>query len=164
MAGSVNYKNTKFSVLTGKQTVPASISATGTFVTSGITVTGTGTKFLSEMMAGSWIFSTAQNEIRKVVRVDSDLVAYIDKPFGGNVASTALLIIPESDTHIVTMTLIATQGSPTIDGIAYGGAGATSVPVITLTKEGRSTSSTRDFIDPVIVDATGCSMTVITLR
>lgn len=163
MAGSVNYKNTKFSVLTGKQTVPASISATGTIVTSGITVTGTGTKFLSQMMAGSWIFSTTQNEIRKVVRVDSDLVAYIDKPFGSNVASTALLIIPESDTHIVTMTLIATSGTPTIDGIAYGGA-LTSIPVITLTKEGRSTSSTRDFIDPVIVDATGGSMTVITLR
>jgi hypothetical protein len=156
------YKNTKFSVLTGKQTVPASITATGTFVTSGITVTGTGTKFLSEMMAGSWIFSTTQNEIRKVVRVDSDLVAYVDKPFTSNVASTALLIIPESDTHIVTMTLIATAGTPTIDGIAYGGA-LTPIPVITLTKEGRSTSSTRDFIDPVIVDATGGSMTVITL-
>lgn len=164
MAGSVNYKNTKFSVITGKQTVPESTSATGTIVTSGITVTGTGTKFLSQMMAGSWIYSSTLGEVRKVVRVDSDLVAYIDKAFGANLASTALLIIPEANTHVVTMTLIATQGSPTIDGIAYGGVGATSVPVITLTKEGRSTSSTRDFIDPVVVDATGCSMTVITLR
>ena len=162
MAGFVNYKNTKFYLITGKQTVPASITATGTFVTSGITVTGTGTKFLSEMMAGSWIFSADQDEIRKVVRVDSDLVAYVDKPFSSNVTSTALLIIPESDTHIVTMTLIATAGSPTIDGLSYGGPGV-GIPVITLTKEGRSTSSTRDFIDPVIVDATDGGMSVITL-
>tara|TARA_R110002126_G_scaffold217897_2_gene363682 strand:+ start:400 stop:888 length:489 start_codon:yes stop_codon:yes gene_type:complete len=159
---ATNYKNTKFSVITGKQTVPASTPATGTIDTSGITVIGTGTEFLSEMMAGSWIYSSTLGEIRKVVRVDSDLVAYIDKAFGSDLASIALFIIPESDTHIVTMTLIATGGTPTIDGIAYGGA-LTSIPVITLTKEGRSTSSTRDFIDPVIVDATGGSMTVITL-
>ena len=160
---ATNYKNTKFSVITGKQTVPASTPATGTIVTSGTAVTGTGTKFLSEMMAGSWIYSASQGEVRKVVRVDSDLAAYIDKAFTTDLASAAPVIIPESDTHIVTMTLIATAGTPTIDGIAYGGSASTGFPVITLTKEGRSTSSTRDFIDPVIVNATGGSMTVITL-
>jgi hypothetical protein len=159
---AVNYKNTKVSVLTGKQTVPASVTKTGLIVTSGTAVTGTGTKFLSEMMAGSWIYSASQGEVRKVVRVDSDLAAYIDKAFTTDLTSAAPVIIPESDTHIVTMTLITTAGSPTIDGIAYGGA-LTPIPVLTLTKEGRSTSSTRDFIDPVIVDATSCSMTVITL-
>lgn len=153
-----NFKNTIYEYTTTKRTVPLSGTKTGTCITEGTIVTGTGTSFLSEMPAGSWLVDLSANEIRKVIRVDSDTSAVLQQAFTVDLASAAPDVILASDLNIVTISLSIPTGGANgeIDGVTF--------PVgqsITFSKDGRSTSSTRDFIDPLIVDATGTTMMIL---
>ena len=51
-------KNTVFNIISnGKDTIPLSVTKTGTIKSDELVVTGTGTLFLSEVKVGDWIFS-----------------------------------------------------------------------------------------------------------
>lgn len=159
---ATNYKNSTYDYISGHQTVPAAGTKTGLCITAGTAVTGTGTKFLSEMRAGSWLVDLAHNEIRKVVRVDSDTLAYIDKAFTTSLASAAPSVIIESDTNIstISVSILATAAAAgVVDGKVFPKGGS-----ITFSKDSRTTSSMRDFIDPIIVDASETTMLVLTCK
>ena len=102
---ATNYKNSFYDYITGHQTVPAAGTKTGTCVTLGTGVTGSGTLFKTEMKAGSWLVDLTNNEIIKVVRVESDTLAYIDHAFTSPLASAAPSVIVESDTNICTISV-----------------------------------------------------------
>jgi len=153
-----NFKNSIYEYTTTKRTVPLSGAKTGTCITEGTIVTGTGTSFLSQMPAGSWLVDLSANEIRKVIRVDSDTSAVLQQAFTVDLASAAPDVILASDLNIVTISLSIPTGGANgeIDGVTF--------PVgqsITFSKDSRSTSSTRDFIDPLIVDATETTMMIL---
>lgn len=75
--------------LTNKETIPASESATGTIThTSGSKiVTGTGTKFKSELQVGQYIFISSIPAIRKITDIDSDARLLIDSSFGSTLTA-----------------------------------------------------------------------------
>ncbi len=47
-------------------TLPASRLLTGTFGSVGVVVTGVGSKFTTEMVEGDWLYSTTNNELRRI--------------------------------------------------------------------------------------------------
>lgn len=145
-----NFKNSIYEYATTKRTVPLSGAKTGNCTTEGINVIGVGTLFLSEMPVGSWLVDLASDELRKVVRVNSDTEAVLQQAFTVDLASAAPDVILASDCNICTISVSIPSGGAAgeIDGAVFP-AGASA----TFSKDGRSTSSTRDFIDPLIVDA-----------
>lgn len=156
-----NFKNTDYDYIITKRTVPESANGTGTITTSGIAVVGVGTQFLSEMPVGSWITDITNDEIRKVIRVNSNTEAVLDYAFTTNLASAAPDIIIASKLNISALSVKIPTGSPNgeIDGKVFiAGESAT------WTKDGRSTSSLRDFVDPIIVDGAGTIIMALTLK
>lgn len=149
-----NFSNNSYDVITDNRSIPFnSALPTGTIGTEGIAVTGVGTKFLSEMPTGSVIVDLSAWEWRKVVRVDSDTLAYIEKAFSSDIApSTTPQIIPSSIAR-AKMISISTAGAALIDNKAFTGA-------LSLPKSNNEISGRRDFVDPIIVDATSTSMQV----
>lgn len=79
-------------LVTSKQTIPASVTITGTLDTFGKGVKGTSTKFLTEMPVGSWIYDDSANELRMVNEVLSDTQAYITDAFTSNLSGVSDVI------------------------------------------------------------------------
>ncbi len=159
---ATNYKNTNYFLVTGKQTLPVQVNGTGTIVTDGTTVIGTGTLFTSEMQKGSWLVDLSTNEIRKVINVTNDTLAYIDYPFTVDLAGIAAQYIPIKDLGVVTISVDVPAGSATageIDGVSFP-AGNT----ITFSKDSRDHSGRRDLIDPIIVNGSGTTMLALITR
>ncbi len=139
-------------VVTDKRSVPFNNAGTGTIVTFGNAIVGTGTKFTTEMQAGSYLVDLTHNECRRVYRVDSDTAAYLEIPFTNNQTSAA----PEIITHIqakVKEFRLKTSGACFLNGVAFTGEE-------TFSRYGNDRSSRRDLLEPVIIDATGQTMTV----
>jgi len=158
---AINFKNTVYYPITGvADTVPASSTGTGTMAVTGKGVIGTGTAFKTELERGSWIVDFAQGEIRKVTDIDSDGLAYIDKPFSLNIAaSTALTYIKHSDLNMKELSIYADSTDAVLDGeTLQANVG------VDLGKSGNSRQGLTSFIDPVIVDATGTVVYVLILR
>lgn len=156
---ATNYKNTKYFIVTGKQTVPANANGTGTIETVGKAVKGTGTAFTTEMPVGSWLVDESQDEIRKVISVTSDTLAYLDAPFTSDIAAlTTPSIIEAKDTKAVSIAVAIPAGlaAGEIDGVAFA-AGSS----ISFSKDSRDHSASRDLVDPLIVDGTGTTMQVL---
>ena len=154
---ATNYKNSIYKNISGLQTVPESADGTGTITTQGTVVVGVGTRFLSEMPKGSWLCSLSATEIRKVVSVQSDTVANIEEAFTAELVAVAPNIIHEDDTGIVTISVCIPSGEADglVDGEVFPGGVS-----LTISKDGRMTSSTRDVIDPLIVDGSGTTMLI----
>lgn len=153
-----NYKNTLYYLVTAKQTVPANITKTGTAVTTGTAVQGTGTLFKTEMPVGSWLVDMSQYEIRRVIRVESDTLAYLDVAFSSNVSSAAPAIIPADKAKPVTISVsVPASGSDgAVDNVALAaGTG------LTFSKDSRDHSAARDIVDPIIVNGTGTTMQIL---
>lgn len=81
------------------RTFPAAITLTGTIVSVGTLVTGTGTLFTTEIAYGNanaiplrykFIYSATRNEIREISHVLSDTTLILKTAFGGNLGSQAL--------------------------------------------------------------------------
>jgi len=157
---ATNFKNTEYSLVTGNQTLPKSATASGTIETIGVAVKGTGTKFKTEMPQGSWIVDLSQSEIRRVVRVQDDTLAWFSHPFTADIAaSTALEVIHERDTNVAALSAKAVGGAIFIDGISLPEGES-----ITFSKDSRDESAHRDLVDPIILDADGNSILALILR
>lgn len=155
---AVNYKNTIYYLVTTKQTVPANANGSGTVVTTGIAVQGTGTLFKTEMPVGSWLVDMTQYEIRRVIRVDSDTLAYLDVAFSSNVSSVAPAIIPADKAKPVTISVSIPSGlgNGEVDHVVL-----TAGTGLTFSKDSRDHSAARDIVDPIIVNGTGTSMQIL---
>jgi hypothetical protein len=71
---------------TGSGTFPAFLTGTGTITTLGNVVSGTSTVF-SKLPIGTYIYNHGQSatagifEVRRIVDINGDGIAYLDKPF-----------------------------------------------------------------------------------
>lgn len=164
MAGIVNYKNTIYKYLDDvKTTIPESITGTGTIETIGTRVIGTGTAFRSEIRKGSWIVDLTQDEIREVDSVESDTVAYIKQAFSADLPALTLLDkISATETSVVAISAqvpSSAAADATMDGeILPKGTS------ITFSKDSRDGNKSKDFIDPVIIDASGTTVQVLIMK
>lgn len=159
-----NYKNSNYLFITGNQTVPASANGTGTIQTVGNKVIGTGTLFLTEMPAGSWLVDLSQDEIRRVVfdSTETNTQATLEQAFTSDIAAlTTPNIISKEDANVVSISvqIPAGQDNGTLDGQNFP-----SGTSVTFSKDSRDRSSARDLIDPVIVDATDTQMQILILK
>lgn len=146
----------KYYITTTKESIPQNESGTGTIVTFEEAIVGTGTRFLTEMIAGSYLVAIAQNECRKVIRVDSDTVAFLERPFSYNLAvGAAPQIIKKwkASPKEISIKIESGDASGELNGVAFSG-------ILTLSKSNTDKSSRKDNIDPVVVNALGTSMKV----
>lgn len=153
-----NYKNTLYYIVTNKQSVPANADGTGTVSTVGVAVEGTSTLFTTEMPVGSWLVSESQDELRKVIRVDSDTRAYIDAAFTTPLSSATPSIISAKSSKAVSIAVAIPAGlaAGEIDGVAFAAGSA-----VSFSKDSRDNSSARDLVDPIIVDGSGTTMQIL---
>ena len=137
-----------------KVTVPASANSSGTIVTNGLGVTGTLTKFLTELPLCSWIYNSSTNELRRVTQVMSDTYAILEEKFSSEISGTAPAIINAKDAKAKQYTFTALS----VAGKLYDNTGTaiTSLPVnipIVRSKLGNGRSSRADLLSPVIIEA-----------
>lgn len=139
-------------------TLPRSLTGTGTITTNLKWATGVGTKFMTELPADSWIFN-GTDQIVRVVRPISDTVVQLDSAFTVELSSVAnYKYCNDQECQMKTVTFAVPLGST--DGTFDG------APLRAGRSEGYSTSgnhrtSSADFVNPVILDATS---TVIDYR
>ncbi|MES2395818.1 MAG: hypothetical protein V4549_07435 [Bacteroidota bacterium] len=141
-----------YDIISDKRSIPFNSTGTGTVVTHGIAVVGTGTLFTTEMRVGSYLVDLANDEVRRVYRVDSDTLAFLDIAFTVDLSSVAPEIIAAHQMKVKLISL-DTEDSCFVDGVAFTG-------VMTIPRTGNDRSSRSDLIDPIIVDASGGSMKV----
>lgn len=76
-----------------KGPLPKGTTLTGKFSTNGTIVTGTGTKFNSEIGAvRGWLYSTSLNQLREFNGVANDGYLYLMSPFTSNVANDNVVV------------------------------------------------------------------------
>lgn len=158
-----NFKNTEYYRITNtKTTVPAPANGTGTIDTDGKSVIGTGTLFLSEMRAGAWLVDTSQDEVRKVLQVESDTLAYLSNAFSSDIAAlTTPSIIASDDLNIRGLSVAILSGltDGEIDGVVFDNGDSVVFGKFSDNKDGF-----KSFVDPIIVEATGTDVKVTILR
>lgn len=143
-------------VVSAKQTIPASVGCTGTFITQGTGIVGTGTLFFTELPINSYVYDASSNEIRRVTRVDSNTTAWLTKAFTADLSSAQHQIISASKCtakqYVFTaVTAVGQQVDNTgtlVDSFPVG------VPIY-ISKLGNSRTSFRDLLKPVIIAPTG---------
>lgn len=137
---SINYN-----ITTTKTTVPAYLTKTGTIVTSGKNVVGTGTLFVSEVRPGDWIADINNfDELRKVKSITDNTHLTIDSPFAGDILAANPLRTIKSRAKLVSLS--NTGGSDaTVDGTPLIPGETVSFP-----KSNKNPNGS-DFIDPFIV-------------
>jgi hypothetical protein len=150
-----NFKNTVYDYYNNEiDTVPRSSTKTGTIETVGRHLIGTSTLFKTELPIGSWVFSSSQLEVRKVISVDSDVKAELSNAFTIDIAAaSALVAISFNDVKVVSIS-VQIPSSAAADGkidnktLPKGSS-------ITFSKDSRDISGQNDSVDPLIVTATG---------
>lgn len=75
--------------ITDKRSIPYNVAQSGSIVTFGTGVKGTGTLFLTQMKPGSYIVDLAAWELRRVIDVKSNVLAYLEEPFTVDIAPPA---------------------------------------------------------------------------
>lgn len=157
-----NFKNTFYDLITDKRTIPYNETATGTCSTNGTRVDGVGTLFRSEMRSGSWLVDLTNNEIREVDSVESDTVAFLKQAFTSDLASGAFEIIKATEAQVVSIG-VQVPSSAAADAELDGSVFAKGTS-LTFSKDSRDGNKSKDFIDPIIVDASGTSVQVLIMK
>lgn len=143
--------------VTTKVSIPLNQSSTGTAAVTGMAIVGTGTKFKTnnELLAGSYVVNLITNECRRVVRTDSDTIAFLEKPFSADIlAGSAIQIIPHYKANPVEISMkVASGGTAEWNGGSLDG-------ILTLSKANRDNSGRRDLIEPGVLNAFGTSVKV----
>jgi hypothetical protein len=155
-----NIKNTFFDSITDKRSIPYNSTGTGTIETIGNNLRGAGTLFKTELKVGSWIVSLTQDEVRKVISIESDTAATLQAGFTVDIAAaSALVYCPPSRYVEISVVIPPGLAAGEIDGKAL----PAGVPV-GWGKGSRERSATRDLVDPIIVDAADTTMLIQTLE
>jgi len=140
-------------VISDKRSVPFNVAGTGTITTNGIKIIGTGTLFSTELQAGAYLVNLSTNEAIKVYRQDTDTKAFLEKPFSSNISVAAAPQIISKAKAKVKEIKLQTAGACFIDGVAFTG-------TEDYNKNGDHKSGRPNLIEPIIVDATGSTVTV----
>lgn len=142
-----------YAAVTDKRSVPFNSAGTGTIATHGIAIVGTGTLFTTQMPVGSYIVDLTANEVRRVYRVDSDTLAFLEVAFTADIAGgTTPEIVAAFQAKMKSVELV-TAGACFIDGVAFTGSKK-------IDKLGNDRSARPDLVEPFIIDATGQTMYV----
>lgn len=152
-----NNKNSQFYALTIHDTVPASALKTGTIRTIGINVIGTGTLFLSEVKPFDWIVDITNDEIRKVVTRRDDTYLAIDSPFTSDIAAGHDVRVVRSRAKEISVSNEGAANGEVDNQVFLRGAS------LTFSKSSKTPNGS-DFIDPILVDATGTTIMVSILK
>lgn len=145
-------EQTIYEVITDKRSLPFNSSGTGTITTNEYAIVGTGTLFKTEMPGGSYLVDLTNDEVRKVVRVDSDTIAFLEKPFTSEFSSDTPEIVAAWQCKAKEIS-IETEDACEVNGAAFTG-------ILNLVKADIG-SQRPNIIAPIIVDATGGSMNVL---
>lgn len=157
---ATNYTNNIYTVISDKRSIPFNKPLTGTISTVGNVVIGVGTKFRSELPAGSWVVDLPNWELRKVITVHDDLRVDLDHPFTSDIAAlTVGQAIHDDEAKVIEISIEVTASNPPalVNNVSFTG-------ITTMTKTSISRSGQGDRVDPIIVDASGTEMRVFTLR
>jgi len=148
-----NRKNSIYYSITSKVTVPATATKTGTITTKGKNVVGTGTKFNSEIKKGDWIADlVTNNELRIVTDVRDNLFLTIDSAFSADIGGATLTVVRSRAKQISLAN--AGGATATIDGTTMAVGESVTYPKSNKNPDGK------DFIDPLLVNATGTTVKV----
>jgi len=145
---ATNYSNNSYDLVTDKRTIPFNSNKSGTISTKGKGVIGVGTSFLSEMPAGSVLVDESQDEWRRVVRVESDTIAYLEEAFTSDIAALTTPSVIDKKLLSVKFIKLTTATNVTINTVAFTG-------TIEFNKLGQEDTIQRSFIDPIILAAGG---------
>lgn len=156
---AVNYKNDSVVRLTTHDTFPLHVVKTGTITSTSVNgrIIGVGTKFTSELEVGGWICDIANDEIRKITSILNDLNLTVDHPFTTPLSGAQLDYVEPSVYVEISVFFNTVAGK--IDGVPV----APNVGV-GITKSSRDWSTGRDFVDPVVIDATGTVAYIIWVK
>ncbi len=138
-----NPVNIVYDVVTDKRSVPFNVAG------------GAGTKFLTEMPAGSYLVDLTNWEVRKVVDVKSDVLAYLNQAFTNNLFGAAPQIIYNGKATPTEIELSIKSGSA--NGLLFNKQFSGTKK---FSKANRDNSSSMDRVQPVIIDGTGTSIEV----
>lgn len=152
-----NNNNVFYDTITNKRTVPYNSTKTGTIQTVGTDVIGTGTLFTTEVKVGDFLVDLTQNEVHKVVQIQDNTNMYIQEAFTVNLPAATAVVISPSVPRPKEISLLVPVGNP--DGKINGktliaGAG------FNVSKMAKDINGRPDFVDTIVVDATGTSMVV----
>lgn len=157
---ATNYKNTQYYYQTTLDSVPSSIAGSGTIVTAGTLVTGTGTSFLTEMPVGSWLVSASAGEVRRVISVTSNTSALIDYGFTINLGAAAPRIITPIRADVKEISITNAGGvATTIDGETFP-----ANSYVTVSKAHRHDSSYQDTVNPIVIDGATSECMVLIIK
>lgn len=146
-------KQNIYADITDKRSIPFNSAGTGTIATHGNAIVGVGTLFTTEMPVGSYLIDLTHWESRKVYRVDSDTLAFLEIPLTNDITlGTTPQIVTASQAKVKAISLY-TAGACSINNAAFTG-------TLSLNKAGNDRSSRIDLIEPIIVDATSTTMQV----
>lgn len=142
-----------YAIISDKRSIPFNSAGTGTIATYGIAIVGVGTKFLTELRAGSYLVNLSTWEAFRVYRTDSDTIAFLEKAFASDITlGSTPQIIKEHQPKMKEVELV-TAGSCFIDNVAFTGTKK-------IEKMGNERSARPDLIEPFVVDATSTTMNV----
>ena len=139
-------KQTIYETISDKRSIPFNSAGTGTVSTRALAISGFGSIFTTEMRAGSYLVNLATNEAIRVIRVDSDTKAFLEKPFAADMTTITPQIIKAEQVKVKKIKL-TTAAANFIDGKAFTG-------TFENDKLGNDRSSRPDLIEPIIVDST----------
>ncbi len=139
-------KQLTYETITDKRSVPFNSPGTGTCSTRGVAINGLGTLFSTEMQAGSCLVNLSTNEAIKVIRVDSNTKAFLEKPFLADMTAITPQIIAKHKVKAKKIKLV-TAAANFINGKPFTG-------TFEIDKLGNSRSGRPDLIDPIVVDST----------
>jgi hypothetical protein len=160
---ATNYGNTKVLSITTKTTIPEPYQTlTGTMTSVGRIVTGTGTTFTTEIgggdstiglptiVAGGWLFSISNMEVRQIKDVVSNTQIILEQGFTADVSGVAVLYVPDS--RVMQMSWVATAAGAIVDGVTLVQNEGSGV--------GFTASDNARILAPVVVDGSGGTLHV----
>lgn len=146
--------------ITSLVVIPAEESLSGTITSDGRIVTGSGTSLLADVNEGDWIYDSNQKEVRQVVAVSSRIeVLHLEKPFTLDIGGAiALEVVRDSEIEELSLLIDAGLADGTINNVPF----PAGIPV-TFKKEA-PTRGRKGFIDPKVIDGTGTTVRVLTIK
>jgi len=133
--------------LTGATTATAAVNGVPTY-----------TLFMQQCVVGDFIYNDTQSEVHKITSISDNMSMQIQEAFGSDLTAQSLLIVPFIP-HPKEISVLIPAGNPsgTIDGAAWpAGVGYTASKI----NQGMTSTGIGQFIDPIIVNATGTTMLV----
>ncbi len=134
-------------ILTGATTATAAVNGIPTY-----------TLFMQQCQVGDFIYNATLSEVHKITYISDNLSMQIQEAFGSDLTAQSLLIVPFIP-HPKEISVLIPNGNPagTIDGVAWpAGVSWTDSKI----NNGMTSTGIGQFVDPIIVDATGTTMLV----